>query len=78
MTFIGADNRWGPKPRYNSAIAINSTDKIGDPIKSFPALDALVPATGQADSAVGLDGYWERRARNEGAAHFGRATSRVG
>jgi hypothetical protein len=53
---------------------IKAPDRIGDPIATSPNLDvnqvaaliASTPATGKADAAVGLDGYWERRARNEG------------
>jgi hypothetical protein len=55
--FFRADNRWGPKPRYDSrdpsldAAAAGAT--IGNNITSLGRL---------TDEAVGLDGYWERQA----------------
>jgi hypothetical protein len=72
-----ADDRWGPKPRYkpgsNPGDSVQAPDKIGDRIADSTistaqkdALIAAVPSTGAGDAAVGLDGYWERRARNEG------------
>lgn len=68
-----ADNRYGPKPRYGGrendpAIDIPATSKIGDviPASGNERLVGNNPAAGQDSSAVGLDGYWERRARNEG------------
>ncbi len=68
-----ADNRYGPKPRYGGreddpAIDIPATSKIGDviPASGNERLVGNTPAAGQDSSAVGLDGYWERRARNEG------------
>ena len=68
-----ADNRYGPKPRYGGrendpAIDIPATSKIGDviPASGNERLVGNNPAEGQDSSAVGLDGYWERRARNEG------------
>ncbi len=68
--FYRADNRLGPKPRYDG-IEISRT--IGDGDTSNPAIDAggkltwdrLTRNDGLAAN-IGLDGYWERRARNEG------------
>jgi hypothetical protein len=59
-----ADNRYGPKPKVdNNSIPGN----IGDPIPATEAkLVAVEPFGGGGDEAVGLDGYWERRARREG------------
>jgi hypothetical protein len=53
-----ADNRYGPKPRfgYNRELIPN---RIGEDIPNNNI--ELV-----GDDPVGLDGYWERRARNEG------------
>lgn len=61
-----ADDRWGPKPTYNSTIAVPS-GQYGQEI-SGQFLDELTqenPASDYPD-VVGLDGYWERRARVEG------------
>lgn len=73
-----ADNRYGPKPSYSRSIQVGGecqaeafTQEQGsiatdpDLIRDQPAPD---PVTGQpGDPAkVGLDGYWERRAMNEG------------
>ncbi|MDV3001959.1 MAG: hypothetical protein N5P05_003565 [Chroococcopsis gigantea SAG 12.99] len=70
-----ADDRWGPKPVYNSVFSVSSAASFGQPIPS--TTDALVnedPPPGfnagdnqvDEDSWAGLDGYWERRARAEG------------
>ncbi|MGB3615820.1 MAG: hypothetical protein WBA10_18635, partial [Elainellaceae cyanobacterium] len=66
-----ADDRYGPQPRY----AVPSADGADDFIE-VPALGVPIPAgnaglVGDGDGAVdaieiGLDGYWERRARNQG------------
>lgn len=67
-----ADDRWGPKPRYDDqnsisqAAAADSSIVIGSPIVGNATLTAQDPPTGGAAAQVGLDGYWERRARNEG------------
>jgi hypothetical protein len=68
--FYRADNRLGPKPRYDG-IEISRT--IGDGDTSNPAIDADGKLTWNSltrndglESTIGLDGYWERRARNEG------------
>ncbi len=55
-----ADNRWGPKPRYNSNpnydlnSAVNTALSVGSDIDAGLS-DLNSPGTG-------LDGYWERRA----------------
>lgn len=73
-----ADNRYGPKPSY-SAESFNSTTgrceadpegNYGQPIPVSAANDRLLradppPGDLQGES-VGLDGYWERRARSSG------------
>ncbi|WP_017651769.1 hormogonium polysaccharide biosynthesis protein HpsA [Fortiea contorta] len=66
-----ADNRYGPNPTYdgkpfaNSQIKIPSASKAGDVIPStdtnYSALTRNDPPTNNPE-AVGLDGYWERRA----------------
>ena len=71
-----ADNRWGPKPRYSDQIAVKAPTKVGDLITNANVLvsadfNSLVGngfvATDPSTAAnVGLDGYWERRAYNEG------------
>jgi hypothetical protein len=64
-----ADNRWGPKPRYSDQLAVVAPNKMGDLITSN--VTALVsgtvdPSNPSTAANVGLDGYWERRAFNEG------------
>ncbi|GAB4371378.1 MAG: hypothetical protein Kow00121_12840 [Elainellaceae cyanobacterium] len=54
-----ADNRYGPKPRFGYNRELIPGD-IGDPISAGNA-----ELTG-LDDPIGLDGYWERRARKEG------------
>ena len=72
-----ADNRWGPRPTWGpDALPIGVTDKenagtqatakIGEPILGVPQLTGSDPAPGTDSDNVGLDGYWERRARVEG------------
>lgn len=77
-----ADNRYGPKPIYDASAAIPAGKKLGDiiqptdnvsrdpdPAKAIPAGQKLIaadPAAGADSTTVGLDGYWERRARNQG------------
>jgi len=57
--FYRADDRWGPKPKYNEDFGLAKNNKqIGDPIAS--SLSDLVNETN------GLDGFWERRAINRG------------
>ncbi|MBE9135828.1 hypothetical protein IQ254_01170 [Nodosilinea sp. LEGE 07088] len=59
--FYRADNRWGPKPRYDSRDtsldAATAGVTIGDNIAGLGRL---------TDEAGGLDGYWERQAINTG------------
>ncbi|NJO66708.1 MAG: hypothetical protein HC832_04240, partial [Leptolyngbyaceae cyanobacterium RM1_405_57] len=69
-----ADNRYGPKPRYDNkklpdgiSIGADITGNlmIGDDLPD----DRLInddPAIATDATSVGLDGYWERRARAEG------------
>lgn len=69
-----ADDRWGPKPRYTDLIVLNGAAQqpgnliTSTNVTSASDLNSLVnntaPTTDPAN--VGLDGYWERRARNEG------------
>ncbi|MBW4519858.1 MAG: hormogonium polysaccharide biosynthesis protein HpsA [Scytolyngbya sp. HA4215-MV1] len=68
-----ADDRWGPKPRYDQIILQGASQQPGTLISTtnvtnatdFNTLVNNTPPTN--DSAnVGLDGYWERRALNEG------------
>ncbi len=70
-----ADDRYGPKYRYNGQIAIPTGKTSGQAILSTDNLGANATpknlteknrdASGSAN-AVGLDGYWERRARIQG------------
>lgn len=72
-----ADNRWGPKPIWGpKALPIGVVDEInagegataeiGDPITGVPELTGSDPKPGEDSASVGLDGYWERRARVDG------------
>ena len=63
-----ADNRWGPYPRWGRNPEPIPPGSFGRPITGAQAqeLTGDDPAPGQASSSVGLDGYWERRARREG------------
>ncbi|QLL29707.1 hypothetical protein D3A95_01800 [Thermosynechococcus sichuanensis E542] len=75
-----ADDRYGPKPVYDVSIPssdprrqIPAGSKVGDPIgNQVPgARDLLTRNIAPDDSPnkrtdLGLDGYWERRARQEG------------
>jgi hypothetical protein len=63
-----ADDRWGPKPRYDTTTEnrITAPLKMGDPIVGKSALTSETSQNATQTEAVGLDGYWERRARNEG------------
>ncbi|MBD1822609.1 hypothetical protein H6F51_08875 [Cyanobacteria bacterium FACHB-DQ100] len=64
-----ADNLWGPKPKYGSEPnKIVPDGKYGQPIDSGNTVmlnDTVAPDDAEA-SGVGLDGYWERRARVTG------------
>ncbi|MBD2029895.1 hypothetical protein H6F55_07880 [Phormidium sp. FACHB-322] len=59
--FYRADNRWGPKPRYDSRDTTldvtNNAATIGDNINGLGRL---------TDTDNGLDGYWERQAIKTG------------
>jgi hypothetical protein len=64
-----ADDRWGPKPKYDSEF----DGRIPTGKKSGDAMDKVANARlmnagkpGESSAAVGLDGYWERRARIDG------------
>lgn len=61
-----ADDRWGPKPAYTNIIKVDST-KNGENITG-PYLNDLTRENppNEFPDKVGLDGYWERRARFEG------------
>lgn len=74
-----ADNRYGPKPTYGligleengGTPGINSFESpritnIGETIRNDQRLIGDDPAAGAEAGNVGLDGYWERRARREG------------
>ncbi|MBD2462852.1 hypothetical protein H6G89_17570 [Oscillatoria sp. FACHB-1407] len=58
-----ADNRYGPKPRYKGDPI---PGRIGEEIAGDQELIGNDPQAGQDDTSIGLDGYWERRARREG------------
>jgi hypothetical protein len=62
-----ADDRWGPKPSYDSdpTNQMGSSDRIGGQIpEARTKLLQLEPLPGDEEAVgVGLDGYWERRAR---------------
>lgn len=59
--FFRADNRWGPKPRYDSRDDSLDMDVAGATTGStIDGKDKLTEPTG------GLDGYWERRANTVG------------
>ncbi len=59
-----ADNRYGPVPVYRNNAEIPS---LGADITAALELTRDEPPVGAADSTgLGLDGYWERRARLEG------------
>ncbi|MFZ4638917.1 MAG: hormogonium polysaccharide biosynthesis protein HpsA [Nodosilinea sp.] len=55
--FYRADNRWGPKPKYDKTYAIPPGKTIGDDIGAIAQL---------TDESTGLDGYWERQATQKG------------
>jgi hypothetical protein len=62
-----ADDRWGPKPNYGGRATVPATTRIGTaiPAGNNNLTGSDVPVGGDAAN-VGLDGYWERRARWEG------------
>ncbi|MFN6485479.1 MULTISPECIES: hormogonium polysaccharide biosynthesis protein HpsA [unclassified Nostoc] len=69
-----ADDRYGPNPTYDgkpistSLVKIPSTNKVGEPITSsnagtnYDSLTRNTPPDPKNPDALGLDGYWERRA----------------
>ena len=65
--FFRADNRWGPKPRYdnnNEALSLNKgTAATGDDNNVGDEITANNALTGPIN---GLDGYWERQAVRSG------------
>ncbi|MGI0487206.1 hormogonium polysaccharide biosynthesis protein HpsA [Pantanalinema rosaneae CENA516] len=72
-----ADDRYGPKPIYKNNTTddngdgtpdgeIPSSGQVGDLIPSSNTLLVANTAAGADASQLGLDGYWERRARNQG------------
>ncbi|MEB3356518.1 MAG: hormogonium polysaccharide biosynthesis protein HpsA [Synechococcales bacterium] len=70
--FYRADNRYGPKPRYQNKL-IPSSVTIGEAIAgNLMAADELTDEVLIKDDPTGnntdygLDGYWERRAQGEG------------
>ncbi len=60
--FFRADNRWGPKPRYDSRDTSLDMESVAGATtgSSIVDLNRLTEETG------GLDGYWERRANTVG------------
>ncbi|UBF24499.1 hormogonium polysaccharide biosynthesis protein HpsA [Kovacikia minuta CCNUW1] len=64
-----ADNRYGPKVKYDDDPAtgrIPPGTRLGSLITGNDKLTGNDPVAGAEATSVGLDGYWERRARNEG------------
>lgn len=63
-----ADNRYGPKPSYGStpSLQIPAGKKVGDPILTTDTTLTSKEPIGGGQENLGLDGYWERRARREG------------
>jgi hypothetical protein len=61
-----ADNRWGPKPRWGPKRERIPALSMGTPIVGNAALTGDDPPPGGDSTNIGLDGYWERRARREG------------
>ncbi|MBO3459786.1 hormogonium polysaccharide biosynthesis protein HpsA [Aetokthonos hydrillicola Thurmond2011] len=67
-----ADDRYGPNPTYDgksistSQLPIPTGKKVGDSITStdanYSALTRNTPPDARSPEALGLDGYWERRA----------------
>jgi len=57
--FYRADDRWGPKPKYDSTnvYAVPPGNTIGDDIGNVAKL---------TDPSEGLDGYWERQSMQKG------------
>jgi hypothetical protein len=60
-----ADNRYGPYPRFGRK-KTRIPGFIGELISGNLELTGDEPPPGSDSTSVGLDGYWERRARREG------------
>ena len=60
-----ADNRYGPQPQYDE-IQVEGTRALG--LDIAPGDQTALTDLGDAvdSTEIGLDGYWERRARNQG------------
>lgn len=61
--FYRADNRWGPKPRYDAS---TPEFDIANQASSVVIGDDITGLDGLTNDEVGLDGYWERQAINAG------------
>jgi type II secretory pathway pseudopilin PulG len=61
-----ADDRWGPKPTYTDAISVPNRAAYGVAINSNVDLLTREDPLAATPEDVGLDGYWERRARVQG------------
>ncbi|MBD2184534.1 hormogonium polysaccharide biosynthesis protein HpsA [Aerosakkonema funiforme] len=59
-----ADNRYGPKPRYDKTDI--TENGLAIPSSETKLIKDVVPPQDQEFKELGLDGYWERRARAEG------------
>ncbi|EKV00905.1 hypothetical protein Lepto7375DRAFT_3043 [Leptolyngbya sp. PCC 7375] len=65
-----ADNRYGPKPRYDSenslsqanGVYLSTPHQIGDEIND----NSVLASDNAAEQEYGLDGYWERRSISQG------------
>ena len=69
--FFRADNRYGPKPRYDGKQIPGTIGEAitGDQLSSEGLSDLKLTKdnpTSASSTDVGLDGYWERRGRVEG------------
>ncbi|MEL6399708.1 MAG: hormogonium polysaccharide biosynthesis protein HpsA [Cyanobacteria bacterium J06626_4] len=66
--FFRADNRWGPKPRYDNNDDDLSLNKgtYGDPTDDDDVGDEITAINRLTDPVDGLDGYWERQAVRSG------------
>jgi hypothetical protein len=61
-----ADNRAGPKATYGSNFKVGDNLPTNGGTLTDTALTSSDPINTGEPASVGLDGYWERRARNEG------------
>lgn len=70
--FFRADNRYGPKPRYDGKQIPGTIGGAitGEQLKAEGLSDDMLiksnPSSVNTAAALGLDGYWERRGRAEG------------